>query len=130
MKANQRSIGLILAILLALALLLAGFLLLPKLNTQPPEQTASGSPIMKPEQTDTPASPTQEAQMKGNLMAWAETREEAERIAGLYDITLVMYTDKIALYDTDKDLNELIKLGEANGWPKLSKNNPVTVTQP
>ena len=68
--------------------------------------------------------------MKGNLMAWAETRADAETIASLYGITLVAYSNKIALFNTDQDPDTLIQTGKKNGWPELSKNNPVTITQP
>ena len=85
---------------------------------------------MKPELSEAPATPTQETEMKGNLMAWAETLADAEKIASLYDITLLAYSNKIALFYTDQDLDELIQTGKKNGWPELSINNPVTITQP
>ena len=90
----------------------------------------AGAPSMKPERSEAPATPTQEAEMKGNLMAWAETLADAEKIASLYGINLVAYSNKIALFYTDQDLDELIQTGKENGWPELSKNNPVTITQP
>ena len=68
--------------------------------------------------------------MKGNLMAWAESREDAEKIAALYEITLVTYSNKLALFDTDKDVDQLIQTGKKNGWPELSKNNKVTIMEP
>lgn len=121
----------IIIVLSAMALLLAGLLFLPTLlkqPTQPPEPTAIEKTAMTSGQPNMAATPTQETEMKGNLMAFAKTREDAEKIASLYEITLLTYSDQIALYYTEKDPNELVKLGKKNGWPAISKNNPVTIT--
>lgn len=62
-----------------------------------------------------------EAEMIGNLMTWAKDSSEASNIAALYEITLVMYSDNIAVFSTDRNLDEIIQLGKENGWPELSK---------
>lgn len=59
---------------------------------------------------------------KNQLIANAATREEAEKIAELYGITLVEYSGKVAVYDTKQSPQELIKLGEERGYPPLSIN--------
>ena len=64
--------------------------------------------------------------MTGNLMAWTDDRASAEKIADLYGITLVLYTNNIAVFFTDKTPETLIRTGKDNGWPELSKINPVT----
>ena len=131
---NTRLSGkMIVIVLSAMALLLAGLLFLPTLSSQPsqpPEPVASQTPTPTPVQPNTGTTPTEEAEMKGNLMAFAASQEDAEKIASLYGITLIKYIDQIALYYTEKDPNELVKLGEKNGWPAISKNNPVTAANP
>lgn len=56
------------------------------------------------------------------LMATAESEEEAQNIADLYGITLVSFDNGIALYQTDKDIFEVIARGQENGYPELSIN--------
>ncbi|MCM1267912.1 MAG: hypothetical protein NC302_08410 [Bacteroidales bacterium] len=56
------------------------------------------------------------------LIALAETREEAEEIAELYEIDLSAYSYGVATYTTDKDVQELIAFGTENGYPELSVN--------
>ena len=113
-----------------MALLLAGFLLLPNQRNEQPESPSADQPSLQPARTQAAPQPTQEAQMKGNLMAWAESRADADKIATLYEITLVTYTNKLALFDTDKNVDQLIQTGKKNGWPELSKNNKVTIMEP
>lgn len=117
-------------ILLAILLVLLAALLLPALVRRDSAQPSTEQATTQPAREATAQLPTQEAEMKGNLMAWTQTREDAEQLASLYGISLVMYTDHIALFDTDKDPDELIQTGKKNGWPELSKNNSVTITQP
>lgn len=69
-----------------------------------------------------PQPPVIQAHDANTLLAITETQEEAERIAGLYGIQLTRYSDGLATYQTDKDLQDLIELGEQNGWPQLSLN--------
>ena len=69
---------------------------------------------------------TQGEEMKGNLMAWADDRASAEKIADLYGIKLVLYTNNIAMFYTNETPDTLIRTGKENGWPELSKINPVT----
>jgi len=128
MEKERFRVKTILIILAAMALLLTGCDR-SALQTEKPSPDA-GSLSMRPEPSDAAATPTQEAEMKGNLMAWAETQADAENIANLYGINLVAYSNKIALFYTDQDLDALIQTGKKNGWPELSKNNPVTITQP
>ena len=59
------------------------------------------------------------------LVALAETREEAEQIAELYGIELSTYSYGVATYITDKNLKELMKLGEENDYPTLTPNYEV-----
>ena len=64
--------------------------------------------------------------MTGNLMAWVDDRIAAENIADLYGITLLFYENHIALYWSDETPETLIQTGKDNGWPELSKVNPIT----
>lgn len=60
---------------------------------------------------------------EGQLIAKAESQEEAESIAELYGITLVEFKRNLALYHTDEDPREVIKRGQDNGWPELTLNH-------
>lgn len=64
--------------------------------------------------------------MTGNLMAWVDDRIAAEKIADLYGITLLLYENHIALFWSDETPETMIQTGKENGWPELSKVNPVT----
>ncbi|MCI7808355.1 hypothetical protein MR626_03575 [bacterium] len=59
---------------------------------------------------------------RGQLMAGAESRQEAEELARLYGITLVDYQHQVALFFTEEDPGEVIQRGKDNGWPELSLN--------
>lgn len=61
------------------------------------------------------------------LTASADTREEAEVIAALYEIELKSYSYGIATYTTDKNAQELMKLGEENDYPALTPNYEVNL---
>ena len=56
------------------------------------------------------------------LTALVDTLEEAQQIADLYGIELDSYSYGVASYHTDKDISELIKLGEESGYPTLAPN--------
>ncbi len=57
------------------------------------------------------------------LIALAEDQEEAEKIASLYGIALSSFSDGVAVFTTDKDLNELKELEDINGYPTLTVNS-------
>ncbi len=61
----------------------------------------------------------------GQLIASAQTREEAEQIGALYGIELVDFAAPLALYRTEEDPAELIRKGAEMGWPKLEINHVV-----
>lgn len=63
----------------------------------------------------------------GQLIASAQTREEAEQIAALYGIALVDFQAPLALYRTEEDPDEVIRRGEQMGWPRLEKNHVVSL---
>ena len=60
---------------------------------------------------------------EGELLAVTQTREEAERLAAQYEITLIDWSDGLAKFRTDGDAVEVIKRGEQNGWTPLSLNS-------
>ena len=82
--------------------------------------TACGSSASAPE----PVIPTDTAEDTAviELTALVSSREEAEKTATLYGIELQSFSDGVAVYSTDKDLGELNRLGEANGFPLLTPN--------
>lgn len=57
------------------------------------------------------------------LTAFADTEEEAQRIAELYQIELQSFSEGVAAYTTDKDPNVLIAMGQEQGYPLLYENN-------
>lgn len=57
------------------------------------------------------------------LIALAEDQENAEKIAELYEIELSSFSDGVAVYTTNKDPQELMELGDINGYPTLTVNN-------
>lgn len=66
---------------------------------------------------------------KVSMIALADTKEEAKKIAELYGIELVNFSYGVAEYETTKDPQELIALGEKNNYPALSTNNTLTIDQ-
>lgn len=56
------------------------------------------------------------------LVALADTQEEAERIGELYGIELSSYSYGTAVYVTDKDPLQLMELGRDNDYPALTLN--------
>lgn len=90
---------------------------IPKLpEPEPADET--GSPDHASENTEPAVT---------ELTASADTREEAEVIAALYEIELKSYSYGIATYTTDKNAQELMKLGEDNGYPALTPNYEVNL---
>lgn len=68
------------------------------------------------------ANRTDDTDRSKELIAVVDTREEAEEIAELYNITLKSYASHVAVYTTDRDVSEVIAEGERNGYPELSRN--------
>lgn len=64
-----------------------------------------------------------ESEETTKLTALADDLEEAEKIADLYGIELDSYSYGVAVYVTDKDVQELISLGEENDYPTLAPNH-------
>ena len=56
------------------------------------------------------------------LMTTVETKEEAEKIAGIYGITLTEYYNGVAVFSTDEDPYEIIERGQEQGCPQLFIN--------
>ncbi|MDD6203209.1 MAG: hypothetical protein PUB13_09790 [Lachnospiraceae bacterium] len=54
------------------------------------------------------------------LTTLTETEEEAQEIADLYQIELVSYYKGLAVYKTDKNPEEVIRMGVENGYPPIS----------
>ena len=128
MKRCDRSKYIAKRLLATVLLLFAGLLLFAcacgKTQTQ---ETETHDPAPTPIKTTQP--PEQEDSMNANLMAWADDQTQAEQIAALYNISLVFYSDHIATFYTEQDLNEIIELGKANGWTELSIIGTVTLDE-
>ena len=55
------------------------------------------------------------------VVAIAQTMEEAEEIAKLYGMELESFSYKTAVYKTNKDPQELIRMGEERGYPLIAE---------
>ena len=64
-----------------------------------------------------------ESEETTKLTALADNLEDAEKIADLYGIELDSYSYGVAVYVTDKDVQELISFGEENDYPTLAPNH-------
>ena len=86
-------------------------------------------PLQKAELVDEDGLPIVSAENNDSankeVIALADTREEAEEIAELYGIELNTYSYGVATYTTDKNLQELIDLGVENDYPTLTPNYEV-----
>lgn len=60
---------------------------------------------------------------EGQLVAAAQSQEEAQSIAELYGIRLVDWGYGVAKFYTDEDPREVIRRGQENGWPELDLNH-------
>lgn len=125
-KTNGKMIGLIW--IPALLLIAFSAFFMATRGKTPPSATPSSKPTMQePVATaSATATRTQEDEMTGNLMAWVDDLASAEKIADLYGITLLLFENHIALYWSDETPETLIQTGKENGWPELSKVNPIT----
>lgn len=85
--------------------------------------------VQKAELVDEDGLPIVSAENNGSanreVIALADTREEAEEIAELYGIELSTYSYGVATYTTDKNLQELMDLGAENDYPTLTPNYEV-----
>ena len=54
------------------------------------------------------------------LVANAATKEEAEEIAGFYEIELIEYHKTVAVYETEKEATALIRMGKEKGYPPIA----------
>lgn len=66
---------------------------------------------------------SQDEKKETELIALAQDQEEAEEIAELYGIELLSFSDGVAVFTTDKELQDLMETGDINGYPTLTVNN-------
>ncbi len=69
--------------------------------------------------------PDQNVVEGAELICLAGSAEEAQQIADAYQIELVSFGDGVAVFHTDRDLNEVISYGKKNKLPELSPNQIV-----
>ena len=60
------------------------------------------------------------------LLALAESREEAEEIAALYGIDLVSFSHGVATFHTEEDPSAVVARGIQESWPLIEVNYTVT----
>lgn len=88
------------------------------------EQELIALPVPEHEKlSSTEDSGENESDGKTKLTALAEDLEEAEKIADLYGIELDSYSYGVAVYLTDKDVQELMSMGEENEYPALAPSH-------
>jgi len=66
--------------------------------------------------------PAGEVEKGAELMASAADQGAAQALAEQYGITLVSYSDGVAVFHTDEDPQAVSDRGRAKGWPELSLN--------
>lgn len=64
----------------------------------------------------------EEAAVESQLMALAESEEEAKEIAELYGIELVSFAEGVAVYETTENPQDVINRGTENGYPQVYIN--------
>lgn len=57
------------------------------------------------------------------LVGLVDTKEEAETLAEAYGITLVSYSESVAVFQTDKSYEEIVEIGKNKGLSELSRND-------
>ena len=62
-------------------------------------------------------------QDKLELIGMADSKEEAEKLAEDYEIELISYSEKIAVFKTDKTYEEILEIGKEKKLTELSINN-------
>lgn len=62
-------------------------------------------------------------QDKLELIGMADSKEEAEKLAEDYEIELISYSEKVAVFQTGKSYDEILKIGENKKLTELSINN-------
>ena len=72
--------------------------------------------------------PSKEQLEKGNVIAAASSKAEAKEIARLYDMELINWSGHVALYYSERDIAELQRIGEENGWPLVEKNETSSIS--
>ena len=55
----------------------------------------------------------------------ADSKEEAEKLAEDYEIELINYSEKIAVFQTDKSYEEILEIGKNKKLTELSINNTI-----
>lgn len=99
-------------------------------ESKPAETEEAMEPAEDDGDTGRNHSSTEEEEIMGekiSMIALVDTKEEAKKIAELYGIELVNFSYGVAEYETTKDPQELIALGEKNNYPALSTNNILTI---
>ncbi|MDO4988923.1 MAG: hypothetical protein Q4E45_00295 [Eubacteriales bacterium] len=64
------------------------------------------------------------------LYCLADSQEEAEKLAELYGIELVEFSNGVATFHAEEDPQTVITRGKDNGWPLLSLNVVEQLTDP
>lgn len=83
-----------------------------------PSGVASAENFIPPDTNSEPNDGTE-------VIALADSEEQAQQIAELYGITLKSYSLGVAVYTTDKDITALIQMGKENNYPELALNHQV-----
>lgn len=78
---------------------------------------------LKPEEREVQIEGTPIQQDRLELICMAETEEEAEKLAADYEIELISYSEKVAVFQTNKTYEEILETGKVKGLTELSLNN-------
>lgn len=92
---------------------------------KPKEIEAVSSPAVI-EHSDEAASTQAESAEGEELVCLAATREDAQKIADMYGITLVTFDQGVATFHTEDNPADIIAMGAEKGYPPLELNSIVT----
>lgn len=79
--------------------------------------------LIKPIRKDAQLDSVPIQQDKLELIGMADSKEEAEKLAEDYEIELISYSEKIAVFQTDKSYDEILEIGKKKKLTELSIND-------
>lgn len=91
-----------------------------------PKEIEAVSPSAVVEHSDESISIQSEYAEGEELFCLVATREDAQKIADMYGITLVTFDQGVATYHAEGNPTDIIAMGAEKGYPPLEQNSIVT----
>lgn len=80
---------------------------------------------IKPIRKEVPLETIPVQQDKLELFCMADSEEEAKELAKAYEIELTSYSEKVAVFQTDKSYEEILEIGRNKELTELSINSTI-----